>query len=364
MKRCFSLAVLIALVTCIPFGTGVGLAKTDIIPGGPWLTDKQPEILDSLLTNEELVNALKQVEKTSKGLIQLEVIGYTNQGREIYLAKSGEPDPSKPAVMIISQQHGNQVCTAEAAVELLKFLASASKPAKEILDNVCVVVIPRVNPDGAELFQRYNDDPSAPAPDAFCGIYTSEGVGWDINRYHYLDWTDSPLFACDSVTYPINPVPEAQAVVNTYMEYQPLWVADFQGQNTLVTPDGENVTSSILWPTNSEVTIDAVALSKKLCVTIMDHMAQFGYATVTKFFGGSEAGIARNAYGLAGAGSILVDLKGGIGQKQNGMIIMQALEEMKCLLEATADGSLYTADPDRVDELPLGSDYSKDLPPN
>jgi len=36
-------------------------------------------------------------------------------------------------------------------------------------------------------------------------------------------------------------------------------------------------------------------------------------------------GIARNAYGLAGAGSVLVEMKGGIGQKQSGMIIKHAL---------------------------------------
>jgi hypothetical protein len=194
------------------------LAKTDIVPGGLWLTADQAVIRNSLLTYEELVKALKQIEKTSKGLIQLEVIGYTNQGREIYRAITDDPDPSKPAVMIISQQHGNQLFTAEAAVELLKFLASASEPARKILDNLCIVVIPRVNPDGAELFQRYNDDPSAPTYDASCGIFTSE---WDVNRYHFLDWTDSPLYGCYPAAYPDNPVSETQAVVGTYMEYQP-----------------------------------------------------------------------------------------------------------------------------------------------
>jgi hypothetical protein len=37
---------------------------------------------------------------------------------------------------------------------------------------------------------------------------------------------------------------------------------------------------------------------------------------------------------------------------------------MKCLLQATADGSLYEVDPNRVDELVVGSGYYKDLPPN
>ncbi len=142
-------------------------------------------------------------------------------------------------------------------------------------------------------------------------------------------------------------------------------MADFHHQRTYVTEDGENVTSSILWPRNEEVADDIVDLSKQLCIQIYDHMQQFGYATVTLYPGGTFAGIARNAYGLMGAGSILVELKGGIYPKQNGMITKHAFEEMWTILEATADGSLYDIDPDRSDEIPpRGSFYYKDLPRN
>jgi hypothetical protein len=56
-------------------------------------------------------------------------------------------------------------------------------------------------------------------------------------------------------------------------------------------------------------------------------------------------------------------LKGGIGQKQSGMIIKHAYEQMWSILEATADGSLYDIDPARSDEIPpRGSYYYKDIP--
>jgi hypothetical protein len=94
-------------------------------------------------------------------------------------------------------------------------------------------------------------------------------------------------------------------------------------------------------------------------------MQQFGFATVTLYPGGTFAGIARNAYGLGRAGSILVELKGGIGQKQSGMIIKYADEQMWSILEATADRSLYDSDPARSHEIPpRGSSYYKDIPPN
>jgi hypothetical protein len=107
-----------------------------------------------------------------------------------------------------------------------------------------------------------------------------------------------------------------------------------------------------------------VDLSKQLCVTIFDYMQQFGYATVTLYPGGTYQGICRNAYGVAGAGSILVELKGGIGQKQSGMILKHAYNQMLSILKATADGTLYEVDPARSEEIPPRGDYYyKDLPP-
>ena len=215
----------------------------------------------------------------------------------------------------------------------------------------------------------YNYDPTAPDRDTSKYLYTDGGVGWDINRYHFSDWTDSPLYAWymtdpDAYPFPENPVPESVAVMNAFQKYQPIWIVDFHGQGTYVTDEGENVTSSMLWPTN-EGAADVVDLSKQLCVVMMDQMSQYGYATVNLYPGGTEPGIARNAYGIEGSGSVLVEMKGGIGQKSNGMLVKHAVEQMMAILEATADGSLYMADPDRVEELDIGrTSYYKQIPAN
>jgi len=362
LKICTVLMAIPAL-----FGLSVGsvLAKSDIVPGGPWLTDNQHVSLERLSSYPELVMQLQQIEKTSKGLVQLEVIGKSNQGRDIYLAKAG--NPLNPAVMIITQQHGNEPMTTEAALKLLKFLSTGSKQAQAILDKLYVLIVARVNPDGTELFHRYNVDPAAPASNTAEGFYTSStaGVGWDINRYHWVtDWQESTLYQNHPLDYPENPVPEARAVIDAFNNYQPEWIADFHHQGTYVTAEGESVTSSILWPKNEFVAAEIVDLSKQLCVVIMDHMEKFGFAVVTEYPGGTYAGIGRNGYGLAGAGSILVELKGGIGQKSSGMIIKHAYEQMMAIIGATADGSLSSVDPFRVDEIPeRGSYYYRDLPP-
>jgi hypothetical protein len=369
MKRKLSLlTALIAAFALVAFGGVPALAQTDITPGGPWVTDTQVEKREALHSYDELVKTLKKIEKSSKGLVELEVIGLTNQGREIYLAKIG--DPSNTPVMFQTQQHGGEPMGTEAALKVIQFLSTGSAQAQKILDELYVLIVVRVNPDGAELWQRYNDDPNAPDRRTSRGLYTSGGVGWDINRFHFADWTQSltyQWYLIDPVTYPYpeNPVPEAQAVMDAFLAYQPIWMVDVHGQGTYVTDAGKNVTSSMLWPTNDDVAAEYVELSRQLCVVMMDQMAQYGYATVNQYPGGSYEGIARNAYGLAGAGSVLVEIKGGIGQKSVGMLVKHTAEQMMSILEATADGSLFDADPGRADELDIGrSFYYKDLPRN
>lgn len=369
MKRKPSLlTAMVAVFALVVFGGVPALAQTDITPGGPWVTDTQVEVRAALHSYDELVKTLKQIEQSSKGLVELEVIGLTNQGREIYLAKIG--DPANTPVMFQTQQHGNEPIGTEAALNVIRFLSTGSAQAQKILNELYVLIVVRVNPDGAELWQRYNDDPNAPDRRTSRGLYTSGGVGWDINRFHFADWTQSltyQWYLIDPVTYPYpeNPVPEAQAVMDAFLMYQPIWMVDVHGQGTYVTDAGKNVTSSMLWPTNDDVAAEYVELSRQLCVVMMDQMSQYGYATVNQYPGGSYEGIARNAYGLAGAGSVLVEIKGGIGQKSVGMIVKHTQEQMMSILEATADGSLFDADPARADELDIGRhSYYKDLPPN
>lgn len=382
-----------ALCATLALSVGSAMAASEITPGGPWLTPQQEMSLSRVSSYEQLENKLFQIEKSSKGLVELEVIGYSTQGRSIYLAKVG--NPTNTPVMIMTQQHGNEQMTTEAALQVLQKLATGSKQAMSVLEKLYVLMIVRVNPDGAELYTRGNTNFSAPPRnsgncfaedgtvipellDEGRGVYTTTYVddegniysNYDINRYHWHNWAESDQILCNpglpgpDFDPEVNPVPEAQAVLDAFGDYRPLWMADFHHQGTYVTDDGENVTSSILWPRNENVEQQFVDLSKRLCVTIYDHMQQFGYSTVTLYPGGTFAGIARNAYGLGEAGSILVELKGGIGQKQSGMIIKHAFEQMWAILLATADESLDAVDPALADEIPADRYYYRKVHPS
>ena len=90
------------------------------------------------------------------------------------MAKIGYPD--KTPVMIQTQQHGNEPIGTESALKGVKALSTGNESAMKILNELYVLIIVRTNPDGAELWQRYNDDPTAPNRSTSKYIYTSGGV--------------------------------------------------------------------------------------------------------------------------------------------------------------------------------------------
>lgn len=307
----------------------------------------------------ELGQALTYHQARSRGLMQLEIVGQSNQGRNLYLARIG--DPTKPSLMIIAQQHGNEVINTEAALQVIQWLYS-SPQAAPVRERYQVLLMPRVNPDGTENFVRYNFDPSAPPSDPSKGIFSGAipgGRGWDINRYHDVVWTNSLLYRNFPDRYPANPVPEAVAVGQVTQRFNPVWTVDFHGQGEYLTSDGRDIKASTLWPTAAAAQPQAVELSKKMVAVTKQFSDQYPLALLTEYPGGEEEGISRNAYGIYGIGSVLVEIKGGGAYTtEPGYLIRYAADMMRNLLLRTADGSLFTADPAIADTLPPGD------PPN
>jgi hypothetical protein len=90
-----------------------------------------------------------------------------------------------------------------------------------------------------------------------------------------------------------------------------------------------------------------------MCVVIYDTLAHYGFAEISQYPGTLPRGIARNSYGIRGAGSVLVELRGDIGQKSSGMLVRTAYVTMAALAEAIAEGTVTTQDPARADAIPL-----------
>ena len=323
-------AVAVALLAAT---AGTASADPQTIPNGPWVQERQHVSLERLHDYGELVGALRQIERQTRGRVSVEVIGQSNEGRDIHLASVGT-GPTK--VLYITQQHGNEPLGTEAALQLLQRAGNGGAGWDAILRQITLLVVPRVNPDGAERFQRENHDPDC------AGAFCTPGVGFDVNRWH------DPAVSPEA-----NPVPEAAAIQRAFARHRPSFVVDFHHQGSYVSRDGDLITTSIFWPLPlAGMPPSAVTLSKQVCVVIDDTLAHYGFAEVSQYPGTSPRGIARNSYGLLGAGSVLVEFRGDIGQKSAGMLTRTAFTIMGAVAESIAEGTVYSQDPARADAIP------------
>lgn len=346
---------------------------------------------DDLLDNGELEHILTNFAETYSEWVHLEEIGRTNQERPIWAVRVTDPDADdQTEVAAVAQQHGDELLLSEGLLAALKYLLD-DEAGRKWLGEVAVNLVPRVNPDGFVARQRYNVDTDAPARGEGDDIYGGDAgfftagepdIGWDVNRYHWPDWENSPTYETAPDEYPENPVPESRALIDMVEERDPQWIIDFHRQGEYVVdydstfdpenptednepeyppdPDadggGELVTASVFWPINERVPKEAQDLSKQMVYRIYSELSEYDAATVTRYPGGTYAGIARNGYGLRGLGSVLFELSAGtLGDRQ--YRVRQSMKGLLSVVEATADGSLYNINPDRVTELPERGQY-------
>jgi hypothetical protein len=133
--------------------------------------------LSRYYTHEELGTQLRRLAAAYPQLARLEAIGQSHRGRAIWLMRltnfaTGD-DRQRPAFLIDANNHGEEVVTSAAALYTLAYaLSSYGRDAAvtELLDTRALYVIPRLNPDGAEI--------SLTTP------YRTVGNG------HYLPWEE------------------------------------------------------------------------------------------------------------------------------------------------------------------------------
>lgn len=362
-QRLFRGGAIAALALAMAVPTAA-VADPQSTPNGPWLTDEQEVNLSALLSYEQLWDTLERIEQSRKGAMTLSAAPrQSNLGRDIPVASIGD---GERGIMVIASQHGNEYVVSNAAIELIRDLSGNSKQDRDIREALTVTVVPRVNVDGfdgpvTDAFGRttpwrQNYDPfcvSGPCPPFY-----QRGRGYDVNRYHsYLPEADVDPYSPGDP----NPVPEALAMRLLYDELQPDVVIDLHHQGSYVDAEGDLITGSTLWPNANAAAAalgvtdqfeDAVVVSKQVVATMATELDQYGYANLTLYPGTTTPGIARNAYGLLGAGSVLFEMRGGIGVKSNGYIAKTAYQAVNAVVEAMADGSLADTDISIAENLP------------
>ncbi|MCK9796135.1 zinc carboxypeptidase [Isoptericola sp. 4D.3] len=347
-------------------------------------------------THAELKRELAQLERTSGGRVQVDVAGHTHQGRELYTARVGTGDR---VLLVQSAIHGNERTGTEALLGILKKLGSGNDPAtRRALENVTLVAMPMVNPDGGELNRRANvvawddvvaDYPQlAGAPRAWYHSLTGDGIaqpGFDLNRDFNpdLDYVPRPEdLPGEQQDAGFFLSPESQTIRDVYVGLQ----EEFGGVDAVVDlhhmgpcdeltggpQDGKHISVSLDYP---PLGVDDGAAyqddwplldqdkSRRYALAVAHGIqAQYGtqspLAAVGRYFHPDEreyAGQGRSAFALNGSATVLFEVRGqqdDLGQKLHGMLVQSVRTGVESLIDAMATGEVDTLDGDAFFELP------------
>lgn len=313
----------------------------DAVGNGPNYGGNETVNTSILHTYDELSDFLQKEHKKQQDM-ELEVIGQTVKGRDLYLVKYMK-NPDNPTILFLTQQHGNEQLTTEGALEFVKHLGTGKM--KGVTDNVNILIVPMLNADGAMGDVDFSLDDYVASGDRNLTRYNALGI--DLNRDHIT-----------------KNQPETRALHDNVMrKYDIDYMIDLHHQGTQSAIDNEYVSGSILYPTTPNVDKDVVLKSKQLGAVVYDAIEAKGWGHLGKYNGGSAETISRNGIAVEyGISTLLFEMRGMsdhfyesyvLGQKSNGYLIKQTITTLDATVRAIADRSIESKDVSFWDTLPF-----------
>jgi len=115
---------------------------------------KEKSLTNRRFKHSDIVPLIEQLQ--NKKNFKVDKVGKSVEGRDIYFISMGS---GKTKVFLWSQMHGDEPTATAALFDMFNFFSDDSafpELKKLILSNLSIHIIPMVNPDGAEEFQRRN----------------------------------------------------------------------------------------------------------------------------------------------------------------------------------------------------------------
>jgi hypothetical protein len=111
--------------------------------------------LPPLVTHQDVVAHVTSIVAETPDLFSQEVIGQSNEGRNLHHVWFGK---GATHILLWSQMHGDEPTATSALFDVHNYirLHRAEPVVKRMLDNLTIHVVPMLNPDGAERYQRRN----------------------------------------------------------------------------------------------------------------------------------------------------------------------------------------------------------------
>jgi hypothetical protein len=335
--------------------------------------------------HQELGRRLGNIERTSKGRVQVEQVGTSNQGREIWSATVGDGDT---VVLAQSEIHGNEKTGTVALLRLLQQLGNDSQRSAEIREQITFVAVPMLNPDGSELDQRVNDMTWDDAVAAFPQLADASGPAWnwrgnvpgyDVNR----DFNPDLDYVPDAADFPGNSAstgwyitPEAQAARDVYRDLEAQFglvdvFIDLHHQGPCYTgqyPDGEGTGTYSSLSISGRFIADPAShgdwprfdydASRRANVAVFDAL-QVGnspFSEITLYPQNIDLpGTALGSFALRGSATVLFEVIGqtqSMGQKRMGQFVTGVVDGMMGIVDALVDGTFDDIDPERYEGIP------------
>jgi hypothetical protein len=345
MKKYIGISALLVIML-VGFNLPAMAGNAKIIPGGPFVPPNQEVNLSAIMTFDEVEAELLKMEKRSKGLLQVDIADYTQEGRPLYIAKMGW---GETRMWIQGRIHGNEPYGNDVCLELIKSLLNSDR---KILEEISFFIIPSYNPDGSERFWRGNATPTRWDDDG------NPISGVDLNR----NW-----WRTDGNDYSEI---ESQAFYWAWADFKPHYAIDIHHQGTYFVEDengedtNEMTTFSIgipVWPQDlSEWVWDD---SRRMAVAGYDAVKDLGFCNPSRYplINIHTAVVSSMMLGNPGpdghdaeweSAAMFFENRGGIGNKSRGYIIKQSVVAVHAIVDAIAYGELSSVDPDRWEEIP------------
>lgn len=257
----------------------------------------------SFTTQREMLDYLGAIHKSSSSTV-VNLLGPTkdNNYLPVFVLSKGKEltfkntTNGKPTVMLIAQQHGDEPMGCDVLMGTIKRIAQGGM--NYLLDRVNIVIMPRINPDGAAKFTRV----------------ARKNI--DINDDHQNFYTV-----------------EASAVSNIYDLFNPEvfvdlheYIADIDCYSDII-EDGAvpYYDLLVLSPTNSNYPPNLNDYAKHTLIRLRDELGKSDYHAdyyynpfikpkhgqpLILYRATSDKSLARNAYGLRGSLAFLIELRG------------------------------------------------------
>jgi hypothetical protein len=275
----------------------------------------------ALLDNEEVVSRVRRFASSSPGLFTAEEIGRSVEGRAIQRISFGR---GPFHVLLWSQMHGDEPTATGALLDILEHVRRhrGESAVERILAALTVHVVPMLNPDGAERFERRN----------------AQGI--DVNR-------DALLLQS----------PEGRALKAVRDRFRPSLGFNLHNQNwrTSAGKSRKPASISLLAVALDEARTETAGrvLAKRTCAIIRDVVEPFVPGQVARYDDEFEVRAFGDNVTRWGTPVVLIETGPHAGadadlelQKLNFVAILSALD-------ALATGSVQRADPTRYESLPM-----------